>query len=195
MEIAGRLFAENHWYADAERCLTAALKMDPQRTTAAGQLAQVFAATGDLNAAADSAAKTGGNSAALLAGVKAQERNDVSGAIENYERAVRGGEKTGVAANNLAWLYAQQGTNLQHALELAQTAQSLAPHDPAVLDTVGFVHLRLREYSDAIQALESAKRIAMRNPAQPQLLAQIRQHLAEAYLRAGKNEQAAAERE
>ena len=195
MEIAGRLFADKHWYSDAQRCLAAALKLDPQRTTAAGELAEVFAATGDLAAAADSAEKTGGNSAALLAGVKAQGQNDVRSAIDNYERAVRGGEKTGVAANNLAWIYAQQGTNLQHALELAQTAQSISPHDPAVLDTVGFVHLRLREYSDAIKALESAKRMAVRNEADTQLLAQIREHLAEAYLRAGKNGRAAAERE
>lgn len=194
MEIAGRLFAENHWYADAQRCLAAALKLDPQRTTAAAELAQAFAATGNLAAAADSAEKTGGNSAALLAGVKAQQQNDVKGAIANYERAVRGGEKTGIAANNLAWLYAQQGTNLQHALELAQTAQSLSPHDPAVLDTVGFVQLRMRAYSDAIKAFEAAKRIALRSQAEPQLVAQIRQHLAEAYFRAGKNDQASAER-
>lgn len=192
MEITGRLFADNHWYADAQRCLSAALRMDPQRTTAAGELAQAYAATGNLNAAADSAAKTGGNSAALLAGVQAQDRNDVNGAIDNYERAVRGGEKTGIAANNLAWLYAQQGRNLQHALDLAQTAQSLAPRDPAVLDTLGFVHLQMHAYTDAIKALESAKHIAIRNQAEPQLLAQIRQHLAEAYLRAGKGDEAAA---
>lgn len=185
MEIAGRLYAQHGWYEDAKRCLAATLKIDPHRSTAAAALAKTFAATGNLSAASDSAARTGSNSATLLAGVKAQESNDVKTAIQNYERAVRGGEPSGVAANNLAWLYASQGTNLDRALDLARTAQSLLPHDPAVLDTLGVVHLRMREYSEAIKALESAKELAVKNASGTELMAQIRQHLAEAYLRAG----------
>ncbi len=185
MEIAGRLYAQHGWYADAQRCLQATLKLDPQRTSASAALAQTYASTGNLGAASESAAKTGNNSAVLIEGVKAQERNDVSAAIQNYERAVRGGEKSGVAANNLAWIYAQQGTNLYRALDLAQTAQSLLPQDPAVLDTVGVVRLRLRQYSEAIKALESAKHLASEKASGTVLMAQIRQHLAEAYLRAG----------
>lgn len=196
MEIAGRLYAQHGWYEDAKRCLAATLKIDPQRTTAAAALAKTFVETGNLSAASESAARTGGNSATLLAGVKAQELNNVPAAIQNYERAVSAGEPSGVAANNLAWLYAQQGTNLDRALDLAQTAQSLLPHDPAVLDTLGVVHLRMREYSEAIKALESAKQLAARQAGGTQLMAKIRRHLAEAYLRAGKPDAAtAAERE
>ncbi len=165
--------------------------MDPQRTTAAAALARTFAATGELGAAADSASRTGGHSAALLAGVRAQEHNDVASAIENYERAIREGEHSGVAANNLAWLYAEQGSNLERALELAQTASSMAPGNPAVLDTMGVVQLRMRKYSEAIKALEAARRIAGEQASDPQLLAQIRRHLSEAYLRAGRTEKAA----
>lgn len=193
MEIAGRLYAEHGWYADAQRCLQATLRMDPQRTTAAAALAQSFAATGNLRAATDSAARTGTNSAVLIAGIQAQDRNDVPGAIQNYERAVQGGDPSGVAANNLAWLYAQQGTNLHRALDLAHTAESLLPHDPAVLDTLGFVHLRLREYSEAIRALQSAKQLATQKEAGPELMAQIRSHLAQAYLHAGNTAAASAE--
>ena len=185
MEIAGRLFADQHWYDDAKRCLTEALRMDPKRATAAAALADTFAATGDLSHAADSAEKTGGNAAALLAGVKAEESNDVRSAIENYERAVRGGESSGVAANNLAWLYAEQGANLGRALQLAQAAESLSPGNPAVLDTVGVVRLRRREYSEAIRALEAARELSNRTAQTPQLSQQIRRHLAEAYMKAG----------
>jgi tetratricopeptide (TPR) repeat protein len=190
LEITGRLYAQHGWYDDAKRCLAAALRFDPQRTTAAAALAKAFAATGNFGAATDSAERTGGNSATLLAGIKAQDRNDIATAIQNYESAVRGGEKSGIAANNLAWLYAQQGTNLARALDLAHTAQSLLPSDPAVLDTLGVVHLRLREYSEAVKALESAKQLGSRNAAGVELMAQIRQHLAEAYLRAGNTDAA-----
>ncbi len=191
MEITGRLYASRGWFGDAERCLQAALRIDPQRTTAAAALASTFAAAGQLEAAADSAARSGGNSAALLAAFRAQERNHVAAAIQNYERAIREGEHSGVAANNLAWLYAEQGTNLDRALQLAESARAQAPENPAVLDTVGVVRLRLRKYTEAISALESARKLAGEHPSDPQLLAQIRRHLAEAYLRAGQTQAAA----
>ena len=185
MEIAGRLFAAQHWYEDAKRCLAAALRIDPKRATAAAALADTFAQTGNIPAAAESAAKTGENAAALMAGIKAEENHDVRAAIANYERAVRGGERSGVAANNLAWLYAERGDNLGRALQLAQAAESLSPGNPAVLDTEGVVRLRRREYSEAIRTLEAAREL-LKNTAQPaQVSAQIRRHLAEAYLKAG----------
>ncbi len=192
MEVAGRLYADHGWFADAERCLQSALRIDPQRATAAIALAKAYAATGEISAAAESASRSGGKSGALLAGVRAQERKDVNAAIQNYERAIREGEHSGVAANNLAWLYVEQGTNLDRALQLAETARSLQPESPAVLDTVGVVRLRLRKYSEAISALESARKLASQHPSDPQLLAQIRRHLSEAYLRAGKTGAAAA---
>ncbi|MGZ4826205.1 MAG: tetratricopeptide repeat protein [Terriglobales bacterium] len=192
MEIAGRLYADRGWLDDAKRALQAALRIDPQRATAASALARLYAGNGELSAAADSASHTGGNSAALLAAVRAQEQNDTTAAIQNYERAIREGEHSGVAANNLAWLYVEQGTNLDRALQLAEMARSLAPDSPAVMDTVGVVRLRLRKYSEAISALESARKLAGTHPADPELLAQIRRHLSEAYFRAGKTAAAAA---
>lgn len=190
MEIAGRLFADHHWYADARRCLTEALQIDPKRATAAAALAETLVQTGDLPDAAESAARTGSNAAALFAGVKAQERNDTRAAIHDYESAVRGGETTGVAANNLAWLYAEQGANLGRALALAQAAESLSPGNAAVLDTMGVVRLRRHEYSEAVRTLEAARELAQRTQQPPQLSAQIRQHLAEAYLKAGNTAKA-----
>jgi tetratricopeptide (TPR) repeat protein len=186
MEITGRLYADRGWFDDAKRCLQAALHLDPQRSTAANALAKTYAATGQLGAAADSASRATGSSAALLAGVRAQERNDIAAAIQNYERAIREGEHSGVAANNLAWLYVQQGTNLDRALELAESARSMAPENAAILDTIGLVRLRMRKYTEAIRALESARALAAQHPSDPELLAQIRRHLSEAYLRAGK---------
>ena len=194
MEIAGRLYAEHGWYAGAQRCLELALRMDPHRSTAAAALAQAFAASGKISAAADSATKAGGRTAALFSAFTAQQRNDVPLAITEYETALREGENSGVAANNLAWLYAQQG-RLDRALAFAEKARSLAPNNPAVLDTVGVVHLRRREYSQAIEVLKSAA-LLLKEPSQDSargrrdaidsgLADAIRQHLAEAYLRAG----------
>ncbi|HEU5450658.1 MAG TPA: tetratricopeptide repeat protein [Terriglobales bacterium] len=188
MEIAGRLYQQRGWFSDAKRCLSRALEIDPQRETAAAALAQTFAATGQLSAAADSAARGGAKSAPLLAAIRAEDQHNVSSAIQNYEDAVRQGDHSGVAANNLAWLYATHGQQLDRAMTLAETARQQAPDNPAVLDTVGVVHLSRREYSQAIKALETARRLASlhKSATAPQVVQEIRRHLSEAYLRAGQ---------
>ena len=101
-----------------------------------------------MAAAADSAIRVREFSA-LLAGVKAERKHDLAAAVRNYEAAVHGGDSSGVSANNLAWIYARQGRELERALALARHARELAPEDPAVLDTLGVVHLARREYSSA----------------------------------------------
>ncbi len=188
MEVAGRLYAEHGWYGDAQRCLKLALVMDPRRSTAADALAEVFAARGKVGAAIASANKLDGETTALLSGVSAQQHNRIDDAIAHYEAALRVGEHSGVAANNLAWLYAQQGTRLDRALQLAEKARAQAPENPAVLDTVGFVHLRRREYSEAINVLKDARDLAVQKPVSSQVAGEIRRHLSEAYLRAGISE-------
>ena len=195
MEIVGRLYADHGWHADAERALRKAAAIDPLRTTPSTALALAYLRDGKRRAAVDSLAATGYSTAQLIAGLHAAEREDVLSAMHSYESAVRAGERTGAAANNLAWIYAQHGIALDRALELAQFAHGLAPHDPAVLDTVGFVHLRRREYSQAIETLKQAMELThpptgKRVPADA--LHQMKLHLAEAYTLAGQPEAAAA---
>ncbi|HTK95266.1 MAG TPA: tetratricopeptide repeat protein [Terriglobales bacterium] len=196
MEIAGRLYRDHGWTADAERCFRRALSIDDGRATAAAELAQTYAAHGALDEAAHSLALTGSDAALLLDAFQAEQRHDTPGAIRQYEDVVHRGDKTGVAANNLAWLYAQQGTNLDRALQLAQYALTLAPYNPRVLDTMGFVRMQRREYTEAVRSLKKALDMAraplIRGAADPQLVAELRTHLAAAYRRAGQPEEAEA---
>ena len=189
MEITGRLFADHHWMDDAKRCLRRSLEIDPARSSAAAALANIQASTGEYSAARDSASRINDVSQ-LLTGIRAEERQDLTTAVSNYEAAVRSGDKTGVAANNLAWIYAQQGSNLDRALELANRAHDLAPNNAGVLDTIGFVRLKRREYTDAVATLERARDLVLSQD-DPETLTEIKRHLAEAYLRAGQPDQAA----
>ena len=61
-----------------------------------------------------------------------------------------------------------------------------------MLDTVGVVHLRRREYSEAVRTLEAARELSNRTAQEPQLSQQIRRHLAEAYMKAGNTRAAQA---
>lgn len=55
------------------------------------------------------------------------------------------------AANNLAWLCARSGMNLQEALDLANRAITLAPDNPAYLDTAAEAHFALGNIDQAIK--------------------------------------------
>jgi uncharacterized protein HemY len=59
------------------------------------------------------------------------------------------------ARNDLAWLLAQRGQELDFALELAVEAQR-RDGSPTVFDTLGWVHYQRGEYADAVTALEAA---------------------------------------
>src|SRR6266850_1482087 len=194
MEIVGRLYADHGWHNDAERALRQATQLDSSRSTAAAALALTYANHGKQRAAADSLSSTE-ESADLLAGLRAAEQKDAASAMGSYEAAVERGESSGAAANNLAWMYAQNGIKLDRALELAQLARRLAPRDPAVLDTMGVVQLKRREYSQAVETLKQAVELAASNAGKqpaPELLQELKLHLAEAYLRSGQPQAAAA---
>lgn len=188
LEITGRLFAERGWYDDAKRCLEGSLQTDPTRYSAALQLARVLVQSGDQDQAARYAELVPGLSH-VLRGVAAENRGETQAAIDQYEAAVRAGDLTAVAANNLAWLYAEHGVKLDRALNTATRAVELAPHDAGVLDTLGYVYLKRREYSEAVKTLERARSMARLQHA-PELPT-IEQHLKRAYLSAGQPEFAA----
>lgn len=192
MEIAGRLYREHGWNQDAERAFRAALTLDRERTAASAELARTYAESGALGEAERSLVHSGADAALLLRAFDAERRNDRGAAIQQYELAVRRGEQSGIAANNLAWLYARQGTNLDRALTLAQQALARAPFDARVLDTIGYVRLQRREYSEAVRVLKKAMSLTQAPKAvhDPELVAELRSHLAEAYRRAGQTAEA-----
>ncbi|HEX6465821.1 MAG TPA: tetratricopeptide repeat protein [Terriglobales bacterium] len=167
MELAGRLYADHGWYEDAKRCFQRELELGGTQSTSVHALTNTYFAEGGAQ----------GSAAANTAEIQA------------YEAAVHKGDPTGVAANNLAWIYAQQGAKLDRALTLAQQAFQVAPRDPAVLDTLGFVLLKRREYSQAVQVLKKASEMLARTPAaDKELSTAIGQHLKEACLRSGQPE-------
>jgi Flp pilus assembly protein TadD len=69
-----------------------------------------------------------------------------------------------VAANNLAYMYAVRGEQLDRALQLAQTAKAGLPESAAVSDTLAYVYIRKQLGSLAIPLLRQAVEKEPRNP-------------------------------
>ncbi|HWD99775.1 MAG TPA: tetratricopeptide repeat protein [Bryobacteraceae bacterium] len=63
-----------------------------------------------------------------------------------------------LVANNLAYLMAENGGNLDEALRLAQTASREQPANQAIADTVGWIYLKKNLPDSAIQVLSNAAR-------------------------------------
>ena len=79
---------------------------------------------------------------------------DMSKAISEFQRALSIDPNFAVAANNLAWIYAEQGQNLDIALGLAQKAKSEQPDLPSFSDTLAWVMFRRGEYAAALPLLQ-----------------------------------------
>lgn len=192
METAGRLYAQHGWYDDAERCLRATAEIDPERAPALTALAKNYLNAGDPANAQQAIAGANRAWAEMLRGGEALDRGDLTTAIRSYEAALQYGENSGTTANNLAWAYAQRSMNLDRALELAKTAHQSLSRDLGVMDTLGFVYLRRREYDQAIQILESALDLEKTEHVQGAPIAEVRRHLAEAYRETGRTSDAEA---
>lgn len=70
-----------------------------------------------------------------------------------YERILALDPNNGVVANNLAYLIASQGGDLDRALTLAQGAHELLPNLDEPADTLGYVYLKRNQFELAAAAL------------------------------------------
>ena len=113
-----------------------------------------------------------------MLGIIAQMEGDNNKALESFQRAVDLDPRAAIAANNLAWFYAERGEKLDYALQLAQTAVQIMPKAPEVQDTLGWVYYKRKTAEAAVQAFRQTIALAADNPT-------YHYHLGLAYLLAG----------
>ena len=69
-------------------------------------------------------------------------QNRTADAQQTFERVMQLDPKAGVAANNLAWIYLENGGSLDLALHLAEVAKAAMPNAAEVNDTLGWAYYR-----------------------------------------------------
>jgi len=184
--------------AAAEASYKKAIELDPSDLKAYQELARYFAVTGRVQEAIstyETAVALRPENAQLhhLLGVLNELAGHREQAIASYEKAIAAAPNLGEAKNNLAYLFADQGTNLDRALDLAQEAKELLPNSANAADTLGWVLLKRGVPGAAISYLKEAE---AGTEADSPSLGVVRYHLAQAYEENGDKElaQAALER-
>ena len=82
------------------------------------------------------------------------EKDDLKTARQYFQKALDIDPNFTVAIANMAWVYAQEGKELDVALGMAQKAKSQAPELPSITDTLAWVMYKKGNYSGAIPLLQ-----------------------------------------
>jgi len=146
---------------EARATLEEALRADPGNSRALVALARLEVSRGASRQALrhlDQALAKTADPAGIhaLKGSVLHQAGMLDEAAAEYETALRHQERTPLALNNLAMLYADRKESSARGLELALRAYALEPGNPAVLDTLGYALLKNGRAKDALPVLERA---------------------------------------
>jgi tetratricopeptide (TPR) repeat protein len=144
--------------AKVEQVLRRAVTADPRFTPGYTMLAQLYMQRGRLDEARaefESIVEREPTSigARTMVGILLEMQGKREQAKKSYEVTVNGTENAPFAANNLAFIYAEEGTNLDVALRLATSAKQGLPDDPSVDDTLGWIYYKKDMPSLAVRPL------------------------------------------
>jgi tetratricopeptide (TPR) repeat protein len=148
-------------YEKAEQALKRSVTIDPRFTAGYSMLAQLYMQRRRLDEArAEFERMAQRDPSALgaktMVGVLLEVQGKRTEARAWYERMVGNPDDAPVAANNLAFIYAEQGINLDIALQLASAAKRGLPDDPNIDDTLGWVYYKKDLPSLAVGPLEAS---------------------------------------
>jgi len=149
----------------AEAAFLKAAQLDPRLAEPHLRLADLYMNAGKYDDALPQALETlrldpNNTRAMMVVGTVYQQKGDAAKAREAYQNLLKVSPRDAGAANNLAVLLSEQLDDLDGALKYATLAQQVAPNDPHVADTLGWILFRRRSFDDAAKLLRgSAERL------------------------------------
>jgi len=181
--LYGEIAAAARQADDAEAAFRKAIEIDPNGLGAYTNLASLFVLTGRIpeaiatyERAIEQSPKSGSLHLVLASLLEAGGR--LEDAMGHYETAIEVDPELAIAKNNLAYLMAERGKDLDRALDLAQEAKAKLPDNPNAADTLGWVLYKKNVPAAAIGYLREA--VGGLRPGDPSLPL-VRHHLALAY--------------
>nr|MBI3405525.1 tetratricopeptide repeat protein [Acidobacteriota bacterium] len=147
--------------AGAEGALNKSLELDKNNLDALALLGQIQVQSNALDRAEASyniltkERPTDPRGYILLGAVNELKKNN-SKAEEMYKQAIELQADNPIASNNLAFLIAERGGNLDVAMTYAETARKALPDSPNVADTLAWIYFKRGRYGLAIELLEES---------------------------------------
>jgi len=159
--LAARSYALVGDAPQTERALMKTIEIDPANVQAYGMIGDLYGMQGKLDQAlqqfqAWATREPRSVAAQTMVGLVLEKLNRMPEAQRTYERVLEMDRHAAIAANNLAWLMAEGGGNLDQATELAQSAKSQAPDQPAFNDTLGWIYYKKNLAEQSVPLFQQA---------------------------------------
>ncbi len=186
--LAAKTYALNNNVPKVEEMLKKAIEVNPSDPEAYALLGNLYVSQRRVQDAIEELKRVTqleprSVGAHTMLGFLAFSLKDIPTAQKAWERAVEIDRGAAAAANNLAWVYAEHGGNLDIALQLARTAAAKYPDQPEVIDTLGWIYYK----KDLVPlAMPNLERSVQKSPSNPIYL----YHLGMAYARQGEDAKA-----
>jgi tetratricopeptide (TPR) repeat protein len=153
------LYVRDQRYDDAVKLLQELLKTDPKSGDLLLRLAETQRRKGDVNAAIEtfrqaSQAAPADTRPLLQLGLLMDGTGRRDQAKPIYEQILKIQPDHPIALNNLAFIKAEEGQDLDEALTMAQRARQGLPNSPDVMDTLGWIYLKKNLSDDAIRTFK-----------------------------------------
>jgi len=165
-ELLGLTYSQARQLPAAENAYKTALRKDPSRTSSDLYLFTDYLRAGrtdDALQALNDALKQNPKDTGTLTvkGTFYESQGKIDEAAKIYSEVLKMDPNSDVAANNLACILAEQGRDLQSALQYAQMVRKKQPDSPTAADTLGWVYLKLGNY---IMAREQGRFAVSKDP-------------------------------
>jgi tetratricopeptide (TPR) repeat protein len=188
MAMGGAMLSTTADAREGEKLLRSAIEKDPDNLEAYEALARLYVRQRRIDEAIkefDNVAQRqpGAVQAHTIIGLLLDLQSRRAEAKARYQKALEIDAQAAVAANNLAWIYTEEGENLAEALQLAQTAKQVLPGEPRIDDTLGWIYVKKKMPESAIRHLETSVKQMPKNP-------DAHYHLGMAYFQTGNVERA-----
>ncbi len=156
-------------FAQARTHLTELARKNPESVDVQLRLADVMSRTGDQKGAIQLLRRTRQLKASdarpvLRLAVLLDATGQTEQARVTYEDVLKIDPENLLALNNLAYIQADAGVDLDQALGFAQRALRIAPNDPNVSDTLGLIYIRKKLTGQAVEVLRNVVTRAPENP-------------------------------